>query len=167
MKMRAGFMIGVLLCAGTLCPANQASHHKAVEELFNQIDMPGTLNQTVIQITVTLTSAAAEDGDYGDAVNAYVRKYVGWDAMKDELISLYMNTFTEKEIWDLVAFYNTPAGRKLLEKSPAIGQAVAASVHQRLVEHSPELKQMMMESDFAVFKRVIEQQGKAPAAGQR
>jgi hypothetical protein len=144
-------------------PGAPASHRAAVEELFNQLDMPATVNQTVMQIAATLTGAAAEDGAYKDAVDAYVRKYVGWEALKDELIAMYMKTFTEKEIMELIAFYNTSTGRKLLVQSPEIGAAISVSVHNRLVEHSPELKQMMMETDFKVFKDALGQDYSEPA----
>ena len=147
-------------------PSTPASHRAAVEELFTQLDMPATVNQTVMQIAATLTGAAAEDGEYKDAVDAYVRKYVGWEALKDEMIALYMKIFTEKEINELIAFYNTSTGRKLLAQSPEIGATVAATVHRRLVEHSPELKQMMMETDFKAFKDALGQDN-APAADQR
>ena len=147
-------------------PSTPASHRKAVEELFNQIDMPGTVNQTVVQVSAALTGAAAEDGVYKDAVDAYVRKYVGWDAMKEEIIALYMKTFTEKEITELITFYNTSAGRKVLAQSPEIGATISVSVHNRLVEHSAELKQMMMETDFKVFKDALGQEY-APSPNQR
>ena len=138
-------------------PSTRASHRAAVEELFIQLDMPATVNAAVMQIAATLTGAAAEDGAYKDAVDAYVRKYVSWDAMKDELIALYMKKFTEKEVTELIAFYNTATGRKLLAESPDIGATISASVHKRLVDHSPELKQMMMETDFKVFKDALGQ----------
>ena len=139
--------------AGKPAPASTpAGHRAAVEQLFEQIDMPETVNRSVMQISAALTGAAAEDGAYKDAVDAYVRKYVSWVALKDEIVALYMKKFTEKEVMDLIAFYNTATGRKLLAETPDIGATISVTVHKRLVDHSPELKQMMMETDFKAFK---------------
>lgn len=141
--------------AAKAAPSTPASHRAAVEELFSQLNMAATVDQSVMQIAAALTGAAAEDGAYKDAVDAYISKYISWDAMKDEIAGLYMKAFTEKEINDLIAFYNTSTGRKLLAQSPEIGAKVAEMVHGRLVQHSAELKQMMMETDFKAFKDAL------------
>lgn len=164
MKKSLVVAIGVLLGIGGWCRADEASCRQAVEKLFNQTGMPAALDQMVLQISATLTGAAPEDANYGDAMNAYVRKTIGWDAMKDELIALYMRTFSEQELQDLIAFYDTSAGRKFLRQSPVLGQEIAAAVHRRLVENSPELKKMMMDADLKVFQDALGQDGTAPAS---
>ena len=141
--------------AAKAAPSTPASHRAAVEELFSQLNMAATVDQSVMQIAAALTGVAAEDGDYKDAVDAYIRKYVSWEALKDEIVALYMKKFTEKEVMDLIAFYNTATGRKLLAETPDIGATISATVHKRLVDHSPELKQMMMETDFKAFKDAL------------
>lgn len=162
MKRRIGPTVCALLSLVLACRADEASHRKAVEELFSRIDMAATVDQTAMQVSAALNGAAAEDEGYQDVVREYVRKYVSWEPMKDEIITLYMKAFTEQEIRDLVAFYNSPAGRKLLAQSPAIGQEVAASVNRRLVKHSPELKKMLMDADFKAFQDVLGQDGLPP-----
>ena len=164
MNKWAGSMIGILLAFGGSVWADEASCRQAVEELFSQTGMPAALDQMVEQISATLTGAAPEDANYSDAMNAYVRKYVSWEAMKDELAALYMRTFSEQELQELSAFYDTPVGRKFLRQSPALGQEIAAAVHRRLVENSPELKKMMMDADLKVFQDALGQDGTAPAS---
>jgi uncharacterized protein len=162
MRTRLAWVIGLLLCVGEVCFADEASHRKVVEELFNRINMAATVDQTAMQVAAAVTGTNSEDQEYADTVREYVRKYVSWEPMKDEIIGLYMKTFTEQEIKDLIAFYNTPAGIKLLDQSGAIGQAVSVSVHQRLVAHSPELKKMMMDADFKAFRDALGQDGAPP-----
>ncbi len=163
MKKGIALMIGAWLGIGGWCWADEASHRQAVEELFAQIDMAMTVDQTVQQVAAALTGAVPEDMGYRDAVDAYVHKYIGWEALKDEVVALYVKTFTEPEVRELIAFYNTAAGRKLLAQTPAIGQEVSASVHRRLVENSAELKKMMMDADFKVFQDALGQD-ETPAA---
>lgn len=45
-----------------------------------------------------------------------------WEAIRPQMTDLYLRTFTEAELRDLVAFYETPAGRKSLEKMPLLLQ---------------------------------------------
>lgn len=43
-----------------------------------------------------------------------------WDGIGPQMTDLYVRTFTEAELRELVAFYETPAGRKSLEKMPLL-----------------------------------------------
>jgi uncharacterized protein len=158
-----GLTICALLSVAASCLADEASHRRAVEDLFIRTDMQSALDQTVMQISAALTGAAPEDAGYRDAVDAYVRKYISWDAMKEELAALYMKAFTEQEVAELVAFFNTAVGSRYLQQTPVLGQEIAAAVHRRLVENSPELKKMMMDADFKVFQDVLDEAQNAPA----
>ncbi len=50
-------------------------------------------------------------------------------AIIPQLAQVYADTFDEAELRDVLAFYNSPAGRKLIEKQPELsrrGQALTA-----------------------------------------
>ena len=164
MKRTVVWLLGAWVGAGGICWAGEASHRQAVDELFTQLDMALAVNQTVEQLATVLMEAVPEEAGYRDVVDAYVRKYLGWEVLKDEVADLYQQAFTEQELRELTTFYNTAAGRKLLAQSPLIGQAISASVHRRLVAHSPELKQMMMDADFQAMWQAVDQEANAPAA---
>ena len=164
MKRSVACFIALWLGVGSWCWAGEASHRQAVEELFAQMDMALAVNQTVDQLSTVLMEAVPEEAGYRDVVDAYVRKYLSWEVLHDEVVSLYQQAFTEEEIREITTFYNTSAGRKLLTQSPLIGQAISASVHRRLVAHSPELKQMMMDADYQAMWRAVDQEVNPPAA---
>jgi uncharacterized protein len=44
------------------------------------------------------------------------------DELVNMIIPVYANHFTEKEVKELIAFYKTPIGKKLVEKLPLISQ---------------------------------------------
>ncbi|MFN0128498.1 MAG: DUF2059 domain-containing protein [Verrucomicrobiales bacterium] len=46
--------------------------------------------------------------------------------LKTRLTALYKESFTEAELSDMLAFYETPTGKKALEKIPALFQKGAA-----------------------------------------
>jgi hypothetical protein len=43
-----------------------------------------------------------------------------WDDMMQAMIPVYQKHFTKKNVNDLIAFYSTPTGQKLLRDMPAI-----------------------------------------------
>ncbi len=49
---------------------------------------------------------------YQAKANAELDRAIGWDKIKPELIRLYTTNFTESELKDLNAFYQSPLGRR-------------------------------------------------------
>ena len=47
-------------------------------------------------------------------------KHVDYDELVQKLIPVYSKHFTEQEIVDLLNFYNTSTGKKMIEKTPTI-----------------------------------------------
>lgn len=44
------------------------------------------------------------------------------DELYDQLVMVYMDAYTEEEIDAIMAFYNTPVGKKMVAKTPEITQ---------------------------------------------
>jgi uncharacterized protein len=68
-----------------------------------------------------------------------VRREFNWDAMKPRYVQLYLDTFDQAEVDGLIAFYQSPLGRALVAKSPALvknsmrlGADVVASLMPKL-----------------------------------
>lgn len=51
-----------------------------------------------------------------EVVNARIGEYV------DAMAVVYANTFTAAELREIAAFYKTPTGQKIVEKTPALTQ---------------------------------------------
>ena len=47
-------------------------------------------------------------------------KHVDYDELVQKLVPVYSKHFTEQEIVDLLKFYNTSTGKKMIEKTPTI-----------------------------------------------
>jgi uncharacterized protein len=80
---------------------------------------------------------------YRDVMHEWAGKYLTWDSFAPKIAALYAQTFTEKELHELTAFYGTQTGQKslaemanLFQKSAAIGQEVGQ-------QHQKELQEMM------------------------
>lgn len=49
-----------------------------------------------------------------------------WDATKPQIVKLFTDAFTEEELHELVAFYETPTGQKAFARLPILTQQSAA-----------------------------------------
>jgi uncharacterized protein len=67
------------------------------------------------------------------------------DAFGDMLAGIYARNFSTDEIHDLIAFYQTPTGRKLIERQPTIAQQSMAAGQQFGRELVADLKQQIDE----------------------
>ena len=135
--------------------ADEASHRQAVEALFDQLGMEAVMNATVSQMAAAITGAVPEDMGYHDVVDAFVKKYLGWTALKPAVVDVYMRSFSEAEIRELSEFYQTDVGQKLVAVSPAMSQEISVLVHGRLVANQGDLIQMMMDADFLSFQQFL------------
>lgn len=78
-------------------------------------------------------------------MRAYITKYMSWSAMKEDMVQLYAREFTEKELKELAKFYQTPIGRKTIDKMPQLMTAGMEIGQRRIQEHLPELQQAIAE----------------------
>lgn len=74
-----------------------------------------------------------------------IRKELGYATLKDEFAKDYAEAFTEAELKEITAFYNSPAGQKLVEKQPGVNDKVAQVSQQKLRAVWPPTLQKLRE----------------------
>ncbi|MDI6523941.1 DUF2059 domain-containing protein [Pseudomonas otitidis] len=80
---------------------------------------------------------------YQAKANAALDKAVGWDKLKPELVKIYTTNFSESELKDLIAFYESPLGKKVLEKMPSLTAQSAELTQSRLESAVPEVNKLL------------------------
>jgi tetratricopeptide (TPR) repeat protein len=97
-----------------------AGRRQAAEDLARLVyaaesgdDIAGTLADIRIQ-------ASPELAPYREPLLAWIRNLASWDALGAQMIDLYASQFTEAELRDIMAFYRTPTGQKVLKRVPAM-----------------------------------------------
>ena len=73
-------------------------------------------------------------------MKAFLNKYMGWASLKDDMAKLYMANFSESELNELNKFYQTPLGKKTVQKMPTLMTKGAEIGQKRVQEHLPELQ---------------------------
>jgi hypothetical protein len=67
---------------------------------------------------------------YQAKANAALDNAIGWNKLKPKMVDLYTSTFTEQELKDLVKFYESPLGKKVLREMPKVTQQSAQLTQQ-------------------------------------
>ncbi len=116
------------------------SHYKAAEQMLTILDTPNLLKQSIDQMVTIQVQQNPTMAPYEEALREFFGKYMSWDTLKPDLIQLYMDEFSEAELGEINKFYQTPAGKKMVGKLPALMAKAAQLGARRMQEHMPELQ---------------------------
>lgn len=133
-RLRAICTAVALVCASGQVFADTASHNASAEAFLTlaHADKLGTpvymqVQQMFAQRFEQTKAPAAKQSvldSYQAKANAALDQAIGWPKLKPDMVKLYTTNFSESELKDLVAFYQSPLGKKVLENAatdPAIG----------------------------------------------
>ena len=70
---------------------------------------------------------------------------MGWDKIKPDLVKLYTTNFSEAELKGLIEFYQSPLGKKVMEKMPTLSAQSAQMTQGRLEKAVPEVNKLLAE----------------------
>ena len=104
------------------------------------MDMEKMLSQSVDQMLQMQVQQNPALAPFQAEMKAFLGKYMSWASMKDDMVKLYAAEFTEPELKELVTFYQTPVGKKSIQKMPVLMSKGAEIGQKRVQEHLPELQ---------------------------
>jgi hypothetical protein len=144
--MKLPALTGLLVCTLILAspvtsPAGPDGHRQAVTRLFELTHMQRLIEDSVDGVLNLQIAQNPSLAERRDALRAFLEKYIGWQALKDDLASMYLQAFTEAELDEMNAFYSSPTGQKVLERLPELVQQRNQLAMQRLQDHIGELQQ--------------------------
>ena len=139
------FLLSVLIGAlAVLSPAttraDETSHRKATETLFALTGMETLIGQSIDQMLAIQVQQNPALAQFQPQMKAFLNKYMSWASLKDDMAKLYMAEFTEAELNELIKFYQTPLGKKTIQKMPGLMAKGAEIGQKRVQEHLPELE---------------------------
>jgi uncharacterized protein len=154
--MRLGtlfFLLTFLLTS--LSYADTSSHRKAAEEVLILTAVDRMIEPAFQQIEQMQLSQLRQM-DLPEEAYSHAQKYIQriyqimgremrWDNIKEDYINLYVNVFTESELRELIRFYQTPLGQKLIEKTPVLMQRSMRIGQQKMMRVMPEIQAISRE----------------------
>ena len=167
-RLRAICTAGALVCASGPVFADTASHNASAEAFLTlaHADKLGTPVYMQVQQmfaqrfeqTKAPESKKALLETYQAKANAALDQAIGWNKLKPDMVKLYTTNFSESELKDLVAFYKSPLGKKVLEKMPQLTQQSAQMTQAKLESAVPVVNKLL-----ADMTAELEPKGAAPA----
>jgi len=152
---RIGVSVLLLLCIASLGYADSQTHRQAAEEVLRLTKVDKMLVPLVDQIQqvqiqqlqqMDLSNEAyATAQRYLQRINDLVAREMQWQEIKDDYIGLYTDAFTEQELHQLIQFYSTPLGRKVIEKMPVLMEQSMQLGQKKMMKIMPELQALSEE----------------------
>jgi len=127
--------------------ADEASHRKAAESLLSMMNMDAVMGSAIDQMLAMQIKQNPAIAPYETEMKNFLKKYMSWAGLKDDMIKIYADEFTEAELGELSAFYQTPLGKKTLQKMPTLMAKGAELGQRRVQEHLPELTAAIAEKE--------------------
>lgn len=143
--------------------ADEESHRKAVLEYFEITNQHQTYDKSIKAIVDAQIKGNPQMAPFKEVMLKFFSKYMSWDKIKPQMITLYTQSFTEEEIKQATAFFSTPTGRKFAQMTPMLIRKGAEIGQSIVAKHLPELRQMIMEKS----KQLQEAKKAAPAAAAK
>ncbi len=142
--------------AATLISLNalaQQPSEASIESLFEVMNSKQLVEDSLVKIDATLQSSlnrslkgkpatAYQIGivkQAKDDISALIHNRLSWQNMKPVFIQSYQKTFSQDEINGILEFYQTDAGKALLNKLPTAINTSVELMESQLKDMSPEI----------------------------
>lgn len=142
-----GFVLAVLL-AGVLHPATVSAQQDGrlavAEELMTVMDMETVVRAaafTSLDVQIRANPAVAP---FRDVMESYIAEALSWESIGSDLMAVYVDAFTEEELRDMVDFYRTPTGQKLIGMQQELMRRAAAVGEAHVQANQAELQRRIM-----------------------
>jgi TonB family protein len=137
--------------SGSSASDTAASHVRAAERFLVVTDAEKMMNEQMDQVLQVQLRRGPAMAQLLAPQQAIMRKYMTYDAIKPDLIKAYTATYSESELNQIVAFYQTDLGRMMLERTPKIIELTRAATEARIKVAEPELREAIRRSITSQF----------------
>jgi hypothetical protein len=156
-----------MLCLTLLCGLGLVSLRAAppsdqsIEQLLRVMQVDKLLDQMVTQMDSGMRSGMekglqqslngktptpaqqAQISEFEKKLSAVMKDELSYPKMKDVYLQVYRETFTQDEVNGIMAFYSSPAGQAMVQKTPVAMQKASALMQGRIGPMTQKLQAMM------------------------
>lgn len=168
----ARFLIIALVFSNTAIAAEDAARQKA-KELIEVTQTAKMMDQVYPQVEAMIAQPLVglkADPNYQEIATRYEKRMIDtlmqdlkWEKMEGEVIDLYTRVFTEQELGDLIIFYRSELGQKLLQRMPTLMQETMSLTQNRIKVSIPKVQALgaELQVELKAAKEKAEAAGKA------
>jgi hypothetical protein len=135
----------LLTTAPAPAPAKKAETQEMVtarelqKMLFSQAQWTKTINQMVTQMNTGVGPGASMSEEKEQKLRAVLEEALPYDDMIEWSAEIYGSRFTEGELREMIAFYKTKTGSKLVSVLPEVAGIAALKMGSLLPQRLPAL----------------------------
>ena len=145
-------LLKILTLTLLLAPVCHAQDSLALAEKLLEIENTQAVMQNAFETTFKTSldrmKAQGAPQELVDQIHALADKFYAdnfkWDSVKPQLAQLYVNAFSTKELADIVAFYETPTGKKAIAVMPTLFNQGSALAMAQIKGKLPEFQQKVV-----------------------
>lgn len=152
-----------LLLVASVVSADETKQRALAEEMLKASQADSVLEnmskqvnamfaQTVKQMNVP-EERRAEAEKYQQRLNKILEEEMAWSKLKGQFIDVYVEVFSEEELEELVSFYNSPVGKKLISKMPRLMQKSMGLAQQHMQTIIPKIKALSQEMQAELYQQ--------------
>jgi hypothetical protein len=116
---------------------------KITYELFEATGLKKNMDFMIEKSVKKLIARVPKLKSAEEDLKKFYDKYISYDAVKEDMAKIYAQEFTKEEIKELLKFYNSPVGKKAVEKMPVLFKKGAMLGQNTLNKHQEELKKII------------------------
>ena len=144
-----------LLLTPFVASAEIDSHHEATVELMEVMRAAEIMDQFYAQFEPMFTGMSDElaltpeqrqmaERQTQETLQI-MREVLNWSIMEPYMVEAYMNVYSEEEIREIIAFYRTPTGQKMLDRMPELMQESMRVSQQMIRDVMPRIQALQEE----------------------
>jgi hypothetical protein len=132
--------------------ADTNTKRKTVEQLMVSMKVDKMLDSMYSQMDQMFVGMAQELGvkeserqifdKFMSNVAKAMKEEMTWDKLKEPMIDIYLKHYSEKEINDMLAFYNSESGKTIIDKMPLVTKESMQISQQLFKGFLPRLKML-------------------------
>ncbi|MDA0989141.1 MAG: DUF2059 domain-containing protein [Verrucomicrobia bacterium] len=153
--MKRTMTLVIVIAMAVSARAGDAERRALAEELLNAMDMQANIERSFAMVKDMIPQQMASLGGATDLNTADVQgqtetilnvvmEAMNWDALKEDYIAIYAETFTEVELQGVVDFYTSAAGRRFLEKQPELMRRSMEISQRQMLALIPKIQAMTL-----------------------
>lgn len=150
MIMKKTILLSIILAVNTITLFSQTKQ-ESIKELIHLMQTDSMVEKTFAAIVPTIMTQFSKE--YQDSTMIATRtqhmnsiltlsKKMFNKILNEDVVALYDKFYTENEIKDIIVFYKSPTGKKLIEKMPEMEKEIMGIVMQKFM---PEMKKNIQE----------------------
>lgn len=118
------------------------STNQLVEELFDLLHVKDNMNIFRNSMLDVYLNENKDMIKYKDEILKFIDKHAGYEALKDEIINLYIEIFDKEELEKLIEFYSTSVGQKTCIKLPELSTKIIQICSSKIENNIEELEKI-------------------------